>query len=293
MAAIAARLASPGWGTGVFEPAPITDKELGAVIRLVYEKSGITLHDGKRALVTARLQKRLKAVNVATYTEYLKYLDRDASGSELVLLLDAISTNHTSFFREPQHFEFLKERVLPELLAGGRNGPIQMWSAACSSGEEPYTLGIVLHEELPEADRRAVRLLASDLSTKVLSMAAAGVYKLERVKDMPRERLRKYFERGLGAQEGLARVKSFLREQVEFKQLNLLEITDLGTRFPVIFCRNVMIYFDREVQQRVVSMLERHLLPGGYLFISHSESLNGISHDLKWVAPAVYQRRHA
>jgi chemotaxis protein methyltransferase CheR len=277
----------------VFEPAPITDKELGAVIKLVYEKSGITLHDGKKALVTARLQKRLKALDVGSYTEYLDYLGRDSSGGELVLLLDAIATNHTSFFREPQHFELLKSRVLPELVAARRAGPIEIWSAACSSGEEPYTLAMVLQEALSEPDRASARILASDLSTKVLSMAAAGVYKLDRVEGIPRELLRKYFERGLGAQAGLARVRAALQQMVAFRQLNLLEIADLGKRFPVIFCRNVMIYFDRAVQQRVVGMLERHLLPGGYLFISHSESLNGISHGLKWVAPAVYRRRDA
>lgn len=291
MTGLAARLKPSSWDSGVFEPAPITDKELSAVITLVYDKSGITLHDGKKALVTARLQKRLKALGVASYTEYLKYLERDASGGELVLLLDAISTNHTSFFREPQHFDLLRSRVIPEWLASRRDGPLELWSAACSSGEEPYTLAVVLHETLPEHERRAVRMLCSDLSTKVLGMAQAGVYKMDRVKDIPRELLRKYFERGMGAQDGLARVKGELRQQMTFRQLNLLEIGDLGKRFPIIFCRNVMIYFDREVQQRVVSMLERHLAPGGYLFISHSESLNGISHNLKWIAPAVYRRR--
>ncbi len=288
---LAARLV-PAWDGGPFEPAPITDKELSAVIDLVYRKSGITLHDGKRALVTARLQKRLKAIGVRSYSDYLAYLDQDATGGELVMLLDAISTNHTSFFREPQHFDFLRDRVVPELLAQRRAG-IDVWSAACSSGEEPYTLAMVLGEALPEAEAAQVRLLASDLSTKVLGLARAGVYKMERLRDVAPPLLRKYFEKGLGAQEGLARVKAPVRQRVRFEQLNLLEIGDLGTRFSVIFCRNVMIYFDRPVQQRVVSMLERHLLPGGYLFISHSESLNGISHDLRWMAPAVYRRRDA
>jgi chemotaxis protein methyltransferase CheR len=293
MTGLAVRPAPAAWDTGVFEPAPITDKELGAIITLVHRKSGIALHDGKRALVTARLQKRLKALGVGSYTEYLHYLETDATGGELVLLLDAISTNHTSFFREPQHFDLLRAAVIPEWLAARRRGPLHVWSAACSSGEEPYTLAMVLQEALPEPDRRSVRILASDISTKVLGVASTGVYKLDRVKDIPRDLLRKYFERGLGAQEGLARVKRELRQQVTFRQLNLVEIGDLGKRFPVIFCRNVMIYFDREVQQRVVSMLERHLAPGGFLFISHSESLTGIAHTLRWVAPAVYRRRDA
>lgn len=288
---LAARLA-PVWDGGPFEPAPISDKELAAVIDLVYRKSGITLHDGKRALVTARLQKRLKAIGVRSYSDYLAYLDRDTSGGELVMLLDAIATNHTSFFREPQHFEFLRNRVVPELVAL-RRPALDVWSAACSSGEEPYTLAMVLQEALPEAEARQLRIVASDLSTKVLGMARSGVYKMERLREVEPPLLRKYFEKGLAAQEGLARVKADLRQRIRFEQLNLLEIDDLGSRFSVIFCRNVMIYFDRPVQQRVVSMLERHLLPGGYLFISHSESLNGISHGLRWMAPAVYKRRDA
>jgi chemotaxis protein methyltransferase CheR len=139
-------------------------------------------------------------------------------------------------------------------------------------------------------DVSRMRLLASDLSTKALATARAGVYRMERVSTIPKDLLRKYFERGMGAQDGLARVAAPLRRAIEYRQLNLLEIGDLSERFDVIFCRNVMIYFDRHVQQRVVSMLERHLAPGGYLFISHSESLNGITHGMKWVAPAVYQR---
>jgi chemotaxis protein methyltransferase CheR len=166
-----------------------------------------------------------------------------------------------------------------------------VWSAACSSGEEPYTLAVSLFDSLPNADKTRFRILASDLSTKILRIAEQGVYKMERVENIPIETLRRHFERGMGAQEGLARINGTLRQRVEFRQLNLLEIGTLDRTFAVIFCRNVMIYFDRHVQQRVVSMLERHLRPGGYLFISHSESLNGVTHGLRWVAPAIYQRR--
>jgi chemotaxis protein methyltransferase CheR len=133
-------------------------------------------------------------------------------------------------------------------------------------------------------------IVASDLSTKVLAIAKSGVFKLSAVEALPRELLRRHFERGVGAQEGCARVSMRIRRRVSFRKLNLLEITDLGETFDVIFCRNVMIYFDKGVQQRVVTMLERHLTPNGYLFISHSESLNGLAHSLKWVAPAVYTR---
>ncbi|MDP1569154.1 MAG: CheR family methyltransferase [Vicinamibacterales bacterium] len=275
------------------EAAPvISDRELTAIIKLVYDKSGITLHDGKKALVVARLQKRLRAGGFRSFGDYLRVVETDPSGEELTGLLDAMATNHTSFFREAQHFEILRDRVLPEWRARGGAG-FEMWSAACSSGEEPYTLGMTLADTMTEAEIGRARILASDMSTKALGKARPGVYPMERVADLPREVLRRHFEKGLGAQAGLARVGAHVRRLVTFEQRNLLEVGDVGRRFDVIFCRNVMIYFDRAVQQRVVSMLERHLAPRGYLFISHSESLNGVAHGLQWVAPAVYMRRPA
>jgi chemotaxis protein methyltransferase CheR len=288
-----------GWrptpGGSPFDPPPLTNRDLAAIIGLVYRKSGITLHEGKRALVTARLQKRLRATGARTFSDYLKFVEHDRSGDELVALLDAIATNHTSFFREPEHFELLKTQVVPEWLAA-HGGPascetLDVWSAACSSGEEPYSLAMSLMQALPEPERGRFRILASDLSTKALRAAEGGVYRIEKVQDLPIEILRAYFEKGLGAREGWARVQPQVRRRVEFRQINLLETATVSRMFAAIFCRNVMIYFDRSVQQRVVTNLEQQLKPGGYLFISHSESLNGISHGLRWVAPAVYQRR--
>jgi chemotaxis protein methyltransferase CheR len=271
----------------------LSDRDLTFVVKLVYRRAGIRLHDGKRELVASRLQKRLRHHGLDSYKAYLELLQQDdASGDEMVAFLDALATNHTYFFREAQHFDFVRATLVPELLARRGRAGIEGWSAACSSGEEPYTLAMTLAEALPTGPE-GFRLLASDLSTKVLATARSGVYKMERVKDIPLHVLRRHFERGTGAQEGLARVVLPLRQRVEFAQLNLIEIGDLGRRFDLIFCRNVMIYFDRAVQQRVVAMLERHLRPGAYLFISHSESLNGITHGLRWVAPAVYQRRPA
>jgi chemotaxis protein methyltransferase CheR len=269
----------------------LTDKDLRTIVRLVYERSGITLHDGKRALVAARLQKRVRTGGFGGYSEYIRHVEQDDSGEELVLLLDAIATNHTSFFREPQHFQLLRETVLPPLIARGAAAKIEGWSAACSSGEEPYTIAMTLLETVPASMQPAVTLFASDLSTKVLKAAMGGVYKMDKVEGLPIEILRRHFEKGRGTLAGYARVQPQVRQLVEFARLNLLEIGDLGKRFSFVFCRNVMIYFDRAVQQKVVTMLERHLLPGGYLFISHSESLNGITHGLQWVAPAVYRRK--
>jgi chemotaxis protein methyltransferase CheR len=264
----------------------LTDLELRKIAVLVYEKSGITLHDGKRELVAARLQKRMRQLALSSYKDYLERLSSDRSGEELTLLLDAISTNHTSFFREPQHFAFLRDVVVPALSDQAKTGSLSAWCAASSSGEEPVTIAVTLLE----AGVERFDLLASDLSTKVLAIARQGVYKMDRVQGMPPALLRKYFQRGLGEQEGLARVAPEVRQRIQYRALNLIAMDRLDKVFDFIFCRNVMIYFDRPVQQRVVSMLERHLAPGGYLFISHSESLNGIVHGMTWIAPAIYRR---
>lgn len=270
--------------------ARLSDHELVKLVRLIRERSGISLHEGKRELIVARLQKRMRQGHFASFAEYLSRVESDQTGQELVTLLDAMATNHTSFFREDQHFTFLRTRAIPEWRARAPRGPFRVWSAACSTGEEPYSILITLMEAWAAADRPPLRLLASDLSTKALAVARAGVYKDDRVRQIGIELLRKYFERGMGEQAGLARVAAPVRRQLELRRLNLLEIGDLGERFDAVFCRNVMMYFDRETQQRVVDMLVRHLERGAYLFISHSESLNALRHDLRWVAPAVYQR---
>jgi chemotaxis protein methyltransferase CheR len=269
--------------------ATLSDRDLRAIIQLVYEKSGITLHEGKRELVTARLQKRLRHLGLSSFQDYLARLHKDPTGEELTLLLDAIATNHTSFFREAQHFTYLRDQVLPGLAGKAHGAGLEAWCAASSTGEEPVTIAITLLE----AGIDRFRLLASDISTKALAAARQATYKLDRVERIPQPLLRKYFQRGLGEQAGLARVASDIRRLIEYRALNLIAMARLDRVFDVIFCRNVMIYFDRAVQQRVVAMLEQHLAPGGYLFISHSESLNGVTHALQWVAPAVYRRSRA
>jgi chemotaxis protein methyltransferase CheR len=273
------------------ESQALSDRQLQTIVKLVYDHAGITLHSGKRELIVARLQKRMRQGSFADFNHYLKHLEDDKSGEELITLLDCISTNHTSFFREEQHFKILGERVAPWLLSRPAHAPLRGWCAASSSGEEPYTIAITLLDHLPEAAHARVRLMASDISTRVLKKASAAVYPLERVSGLPKEMLRKHFERGCGPQEGQARVKAATRKLVEFRRINLLEGSRFEAPFEFIFCRNVMIYFDKIVQQRVVSMLERNLAPGGWLFIAHSESLNGIEHSLQNVAPAVFRKK--
>ncbi len=278
-------------GIGPVHTVPeLTDRDLATIRRLVYQQSGISLHAGKGALVSARLQKRLRAGGFRSFREYIRYVQADTSGDELTALLDAIATNHTAFYREPQHFDILRDVVVPQLLARARNGGvIDGWSAACATGEEPYSIAMTLFDRLGADAPRRIRLLASDLSTKALTAARAAVYTVRRIQEVPREMARRYFERAPGLPPGSMRVVEPLRQAVEFRQLNLLDATRPAGSFDFIFCRNVMIYFDRPTQQRVVQALERRLVPGGYLFISHSESLNCIEHRLTWAAPAVYR----
>ncbi len=278
--------------SGPAAPRPLSDRDVAAVAALVYEHSGITLHEGKRALIQARLHRRLRDTGARSIRDYLALVRDDATGQELGALLDAIATNHTSFFREPQHFDFLAQRVVPEWRTRGHE-PLDVWSAACASGEEVYSLAITLADVLGEIERDRVRVLGSDISTKALAAAQAGVYRLEKVQNLPMAILRKHFERGLGEHTGWARVQPSLRRGVDFHRINLLSGPSSDRAFTAIFCRNVMIYFDRDARQRVIRMLEQRIRPGGYLFIAHSESLNGLTHSLCWVAPAVYQRRIA
>ncbi len=278
--------------TAAFDTVPVpTERELARIIRFVRDRSGICLHDGKRALIVARLQKRMRSGGFLSFSDYLERVEADGSGEELTTLLDSIATNHTAFFREAQHFEFLARTVLPGLLARAAEREILGWSAACSTGEEPYTIAMTLLQAAPDLASRRFRLLASDLSTKALKTARAGVYPMERVADLSAETLRRFFEKGMRDQDGLVRIRPEIRRLVDYQALNLIAFDDLRMRFDFIFCRNVMIYFDRDVQQRVVSSLEAHLAPGGYLFVAHAESLNGIRHALQWVAPAIYRRK--
>jgi chemotaxis protein methyltransferase CheR len=268
--------------------AELSDRDLSTIARLVYDRCGINLHEGKRALVAARLQKRLRHGGFQSFRQYIRHVQSDASGREMTALLDAIATNHTSFFREPRHFQFFAETVLPPLAE--RTGPITVWSAGCATGEEPYTIAMLLTEQLGTVAASRVKITATDLSTRALATASAGVYKTTRIEELPPGYSHKYFVRGIGSQHGFVRLTPSVRSLVEFKWLNLLEPAEAPGSQDVIFCRNVMIYFDRAVQQRVIAALERQLAPGGYLFISHSESLSSVEHELRWVAPSIYQR---
>jgi chemotaxis protein methyltransferase CheR len=205
------------------------------------------------------------------------------------MVIDALTTNFTNFLREEDHFKFLVEQALPAILPKGAK-KFRLWSAASSSGEEPYTIGIYLSEYYPTAQGWDWSIVASDISTKVLEKARLGIYPQERLEAIPRDWLHKYFQKGVGQWDGSCRVKPCITERVGFRQINLIEPYNHPHSFEIIFCRNVLIYFDRPTQEQLVRQLCNFLVPDGYLLIGHSESLNGLKLPLRCLRPSIYQR---
>jgi chemotaxis protein methyltransferase CheR len=266
----------------------LTAGEFRQISDLAYERFGLDLKRGKEALVAARLGKKLRKLGFQTFAEYHSHVLADSSGDALIELIDALTTNHTSFLRERAHFEFLA-RAANEEFRG--ISTLRVWSAACSSGEEPYSIAMCLAEALAQPPVRQFRILATDISTRVLDTARRGVYPVGRFADVPPAWLRAHLLRGRGASEGFYKVKPQLAKQVEFARLNLIEPFQERPPFHVIFCRNVMMYFDKPTQQDIVGRLSACLERGGYLFVGHSESLTGIEHALQYVRPATYRNQ--
>ncbi len=256
--------------------------------RLVYKKSGIFLKQGKEALVSARVGKRMRALNIHGYDDYLKYLKKDKSGQEIVHLLDAISTNVTSFFRESPHFDFIGKAVEEWYRQGQRR--FRFWSAACSSGEEPYSLAITLLEAARTADLD-IRILGTDINTRVLDHCRRGIYGEERLKPVSPTLLDRYFNVVKGSQPRSYKVKPAVANMVVFKRLNLSRPPfPMNGPLDAVFCRNVMIYFDGNVRSGLVAEACRLLKPGGYMMVGHAESLTGIARDLTVVKPSIYRK---
>lgn len=261
-----------------------------ALRQLAYDQAGIAIRENKETLVSARIAKRMRQFGFESERQYLDYLRGDASGQEMVQFLDAISTNFTSFFREPEHFRQLREECRAWATRGARE--VRVWCAASATGEEPYTLGMTLAESL---DQQGIgwKLLASDISVSALRTAAAGVYEPSRLEQVPPALRQRYFEAEYVDESGrrTCRVVSTLRSRMMFKRVNLSTPPfPMRGDLDAIFCRNVMIYFDNAVRQRLVSDLERLLRPGGLLVVAHSETLNGIRTNLRTVRPSVYRK---
>jgi chemotaxis protein methyltransferase CheR len=260
---------------------------------LVYQHSRIRLGPDKQPMLANRLRKRLRALGFASHDEYCALLQSERGPEEIEHLVDLISTNHTRFFREPEHFTFLTDRLLPELIPrlAAEGSSLRVWSAAASSGEEPYTLAIVLAEFFRGHVSLEWRVEASDISNGMLKLAQRAVYRLDGGHTLPPELLRRHFLRGVGSQDGTCRVKAQLRERVRFQRINLFQAEyPVPREQHVIFCRNVMIYFDPPSRALLVQKLTRHLAPGGFLIIGHSESLLGISHHLEPVRQSVFRK---
>ena len=260
---------------------------------MVYEHSRIRLGTDKQALVSGRLAKRLRALKLDSFEDYCKFLQSAAGEEELGPLVDLISTNHTNFFREIQHLDFLRDQVLPDLLPRlvKQRETFRIWSAACSSGEEPYTMAIVLAEYARHNGPFAWQIEASDISSRILERAQNAIYAEDRVKMPQPDWLARYFQKGSGQYDGCFRVKDALRQTVKFHRLNLLQPSyPVAPDQHVIFCRNVMIYFDTVTQQELVTKLIAQLAPGGHLIVGHSESLLGVKHPLKTLKPGIYRK---
>jgi chemotaxis protein methyltransferase CheR len=274
-----------------FISAKLSDYEFDRISGLVYSLCGISLGSGKKELVTARLARRLNELKLQSYDAYLKYLSGDESGYELLQLIDVITTNVTSFFREMHHFDYIKEHILPEYKS--KSNKIRIWSAGCSSGEEPYSMAVLLFEEIGNLMLRDVKILATDISTNILSKAKEGVYDKQLVNGVPKILLTKYFEvlttkDEYGRTVNYYKVKSDIRSVVRFARLNLMDDWPMKGPFKIIFCRNVMIYFDKKTQEKLVAKYHGLLENGGHLFIGHSENLSPVSHSFKYVQPGVY-----
>lgn len=265
----------------------LTDGQFSQISALVRDLCGINLHAGKRQLVRARLTRRLRELSLPSFDAYLELLRDDES--ELVALLDVISTNLTRFFRERSHFDVIVDRL--RAAADDRPSPtVRIWSAGCSSGEEPYSLAIEMHEAFDDLHLWDAKILATDLSTRMLATARAGVYSVDRLTDVSNELRERHFKAVPGDGQRY-RVAEHIRRMVHFARLNLMDEWPMRGPFDAILCRNVMIYFEKATQQRLVNRFHEKLRRGGLLLIGHSESLTGVKHPFRYVQPTVYEKR--
>lgn len=272
--------------------AKLSAEAYRTLVALVYQHSRIRLGPDKQPMLANRLRQRLRALGLTSFDDYCAVLESHHGAEEIEHLVDLISTNHTRFFREQEHFAALTHRILPEwaprLAAEG--SPLRIWSAAASSGEEPYTLALTVAEFARSLPSLEWQIEATDISQRVLHRARQAIYPMDAVESLPPEQLKRYFQRGVGARAGTVRVKSELRERVRFQRVNLFQPDyPVPPGQHVIFCRNVMIYFDLPSRATVIQKLSRHLAPGGYLVIGHSENLLGIPHHLESVRQGIYR----
>ncbi len=264
---------------------PLTDEDFGAIAAMVREHSGIVLSSSKRDLVYSRLRRRLRALHLTSFADYRARLVGEAGAAELVRMINAITTNLTGFFREPHHFDYLAQQMIPALPTNWQR--LRIWSAGCSSGEEPYTIAMTLRRHLPDVDSKDVRILATDIDTDMVAHGAAGRYAMERAAAIPAE-LRQRFVRRVDG--NTVEMDPALKELIAFKPLNLLGEWPMRGPFDAIFCRNVVIYFDKPTQRVLFDRYAEMLKPDGLLFIGHSESLFRVSERFQHLGRTVHRR---
>ncbi len=272
---------------------PINDQEFGLFQKLIHGKAGIYLAPAKKALLEARLARRLRELGLDSFAEYYRHVVDERDGAELTELLDRISTHETHFFREPRQFEFMEQRVFPDWTAqasaGSRSRLIRVWSAGCSTGEEPYSAAMMLLEYFPASAGWEIEILATDLSTRAIGFARAAVWPIAKAEEIPSKYLKRCMLKGVGAQEGKMKVAPEIRAIVRLERFNLNdEAYPVLGHFDLILCRNVLIYFDSPSRLRVIHQLLDHLAPAGYLFVGHAESLNGVTDRVRYVMPTIY-----
>ena len=262
----------------------LTSKDFQRVRHIIHEYAGIFINEGKEALVQSRLMKRMRVLGIHSFSDYLDLIEKERPGGEFLSFADVLTTNKTSFFRENKHFDYIRSVIFPTM--NGRAA--KWWSAGCSSGEEPITMGILLHEAQEVVNAGRVKILATDLSRKVLSIAKDGVYSDYKVTDVPPAILAKYFRK---TPDGAFIVAPVIKNMITYGRLNLTEPWPMKGDFQLIMCRNVMIYFNRKTQEDIIRKFHALLEPGGHLFLGHSESMNASALGFENVAPAVYRKK--
>jgi chemotaxis protein methyltransferase CheR len=267
----------------------LKDAEFSFLSHVVARNAGIVLGPNKRQLVQGRLARRIRELGLPSFAAYCQLI-RDSGPEELVALINAITTNVTSFFRESHHFDALAEWMLPEAMTrNARTRRIRIWSAGCSSGEEPYSIAMTVAERLPAGEKWDLKILATDIDSDVLAAAARGIFSVERLAGIADSRRKRWLARGTGEQAGWARVRDEVRSLVTFKPLNLMGDWPMRGSFDIIFCRNVMIYFDQPTRERLVNRFAEALAPGGCLCVGHSESIHGTS-PFRLMSRTVYRK---
>lgn len=284
----------PPLQTGAFSQPQLSQSQFLQISSFIEKTTGIKMPDSKLSMIQSRLSNRLKLLHFDNYADYIDYAfsSKSTDNEELVIMIDLLTTNLTHFFRENSHFDFMTQKVLPFLSQNGISTP-QLWSAGCSSGEEPYTLSIVMQEflEKNKGSFANYSILATDISTRILSKATQGIYPLESVENLPYDIKRKYFLKSKNKEKPLAKVKNEIRQKVHFDRLNFMDKSyNIRPKKNIIFCRNVLIYFDKETQLSVIGKLIDCLEVGGFLFLGHSETIFGSSFPVKTVSPTVFQK---